>query len=42
MATERIMAEYRNMVKSSDFKNIAGVEFVRDNLYTWKIVFDIT
>lgn len=30
------------MLTSVDFKDICTIEFVKDNLYNWKAVFDIT
>lgn len=36
------MTEYKGMLSSKDFKEMLKIEMVKDNIYTWKLSFDIT
>lgn len=42
MATNRIMSEYKILMKSSDFKNIMTIDMKNDNLYNWTVIFDLS
>jgi ubiquitin-conjugating enzyme E2 Q len=30
------------MLTSTDFKDILNIDFVKDNMFTWRVTFDIT
>lgn len=42
MANKRIIADYKGMLTSTDFKEICTIDFVKENMYQWKAVFNIT
>lgn len=42
MSTQRIMIEYKHMLMSKDFKDILKIDMVKDNIYIWKLVFNVT
>ena len=35
------MKEYKGLITAQDFKDIMTIAFVKDNIYTWKVVFDL-
>lgn len=35
MATERIMIEYKGLMRSTEFKDILSIDFKNNNMYTW-------
>ena len=36
------MIEFKALLSSKDFKDIMKIDFVKDNLYLWRVTFDIT
>lgn len=42
MATQRIQKEYISMMKSTEFKDKVKIDFHQNNMYAWKVIFDIT
>ncbi len=42
MSTQRILIEYKCMVQSQDFKDILKIDMVKDNIYLWKLSFDVS
>ena len=42
MSTQRILIEYKAMVQSQDFKDILQMEMIKDSIYVWKLVFNVS
>ena len=42
MSTQRILIEYKCMVQSQDFKDILKIDMVKDNIYLWRLSFDVS
>lgn len=41
LASQRIQKDYVGLLASSEFKDRVSVEFFKDNMYVWKVKFDI-
>lgn len=41
LSTQRIGKDYAGMMKSSEFKDKLKIEFFKNNMYVWKVSFDI-
>lgn len=41
LSTQRISKDYVGLMKSSEFKDKIKVEFFKNNMYIWKVSFDI-
>ncbi len=42
LATQRIQKDYAGLLASSEFKDKVSVEFYKDNMYVWRVKFDLT
>lgn len=41
LATQRIQKDYVCLLSSSEFKDKVTVDFFKDNMYIWKVQFDL-
>lgn len=41
LATQRIQKDYAGLMASSEFKDKVTVDFYRDNMYIWRVKFDL-
>ena len=42
LATQRIQKDYAGLLASSEFKGKVNVEFFKDNMYVWRVKFDLS
>jgi hypothetical protein len=41
LATQRIQKDYAGLLASSEFKDKVTVDFFKDNMYIWRVKFDL-
>jgi len=41
LSTQRITKDYVGLMKSTEFKDKLKIEFYKNNMYIWKVCFDI-
>ena len=41
LATQRIQKDYAGLLASSEFKDKVSVDFFKDNMYIWRVKFDL-
>lgn len=42
LASQRIQKDYVGLMASSEFKEKLTIDFFKDNMYIWKVKFDLT
>ena len=41
LATQRIQKDYAGLLASSEFKDKCSIDFFKDNMYIWRVKFDL-